>query len=78
MPTILAPQATQNGDDEEDDWLPVPVLRNPMPDLLDNDDDEVLGRHPETISRPLGPRRVTLTLKATNVPQKRVRYHVTS
>jgi hypothetical protein len=49
-----------NGEGDEDDWPPVP-----------GDDDEASGRRPETISHPLGARRVTLTLKATNVPQKR-------
>jgi hypothetical protein len=66
---------SQANRDEEDDWLPVPVLRHPIPDLPN--DDGAAGRRPspETNSRPLVlPRRVTLTLKP---PQKRVRRHAT-
>jgi len=64
----LVSRAQANGEGDEEDWT---LVRHPIPDLPD---DEAPGHRPETISRPLGPRRLTLTLK---VPQKRVRHHVT-
>lgn len=83
-PTTLVAQVNRDGEDDEDDWPAAPVLSRPIPDLPD-DDDEALGRRPETSNSSvinqqpepaLGPRRITLTMKAMNAPQKRVCCHM--
>lgn len=73
QPTTLVSQP--NRDDDEDDFLPAPVLSRPIPDLPGDDDEALVRRRPVINQQPgpaLGPRRVTLTIKAMNVPQKRV------